>query len=154
VDLDYEVFAHVGLEAKLRVKESAGDKGGTPPRTKGGEAKPRGWVGILPKGGGTIATVLEGSPAMEAGLYPDDELVALDGFKVDCASLGARCEDKRPGEAVRITVFRRDRLIEVPLTLAAKPADAIYFAKVDKPTDAQKTAYQSWLCAPWDEPAP
>jgi predicted metalloprotease with PDZ domain len=153
-DLDYEVFGHVGLEAKVRVRESAGDKGGTPPRTKNGEAKPKGWLGILPKGGSTIGSVLEGSPAMEAGLYADDELVALDGFKVDCVALSTRCEEKRPGEQVRIAVFRRDRLLDVPVTLGTKPADAIYLARVEKPSDAQKSAYQAWLGASWDEPSP
>ncbi len=148
-ELDYSVLADVGLEARFRVREAPSDKGGSPPRVK--DAKPRGWLGVSFRGSATIAGVLEGSPAMDAGLYPDDEVVALDGLRVDGASLTSRCEEKKPGEAVRLTLFRRDRLLEVPVTLGAKPADAVYLAKVDKPTDAQKAAYQSWLGAPWDE---
>lgn len=150
-ELDYSVLSHVGLEARFRVRESASDKGGSPPRIKASEAKPKGWLGILTKGSSTIATVLDGSPAMEAGLYPDDELVACDGYRVDAAGLVSRSEERKPGETIRITVFRRDKLIEVPVTLGTKPADAIYLARVEHPSEQQKAAYKSWLGAPWEE---
>ena len=150
-ELDFSVFGHVGLEARFRVRESGGDKGGTPPRWKGNELRPRGWLGLTTKGQSAVAAVLDGSPAMQAGIYPDDEVLALDGYKVDGGALVQRTEDKRPGESVTLTLFRRDKLLSVPVVLGAKPADAVYLARVDKPTDAQKAAYQSWLGAPWDE---
>jgi predicted metalloprotease with PDZ domain len=150
-ELDYGVFAHVGLEARLRVRESATDKGGAPPRVKSGDEKPRGWLGAIPRGGSMLATVLDGSPAMQAGLYSDDEVVALDGVKVDASGLVSRTEEKKPGDTVTVTVFRRDRLTEVKVTLGQKPVDAVYFSKVDKPTEAQKAAFRSWLGASWDD---
>jgi predicted metalloprotease with PDZ domain len=149
-ELDYSVFSHVGLEVNFRPRESSNDKGGGPVRTKG-DGKPKGWLGVTTKGSSTLATVLEGSPAQEAGLYVDDEVVALDGWRVDGAGLLSRCDDKAPGDTVRLTVFRRDRLLEVPVTLGQKPADAVWLSRVDKPTDAQKAAYQAWLGAPWEE---
>jgi len=149
-ELDYSVFSHVGVEVRFRLREGTGDKGGGPPRTKG-DTRPRGWLGVQTKGNSGIATVLDGSPAQEAGLYPDDDVVALDGWKVDAAALLARCEDKRPGDTVRVTVFRRDKLLEIPVVLGQKPADAAWLARVDKPTDAQKAAWQAWLGAPWEE---
>lgn len=151
-ELDYSVLSHVGLEARFRIRESASDKGGSPPRWK--EQKPRGWLGVLPKSGGTIATVLEGTPAQAAGVYAEDEVVALDGYKVDAAGLISRCEDKKPGEQVKVSLFRRDKLLELPITLGQKPADAVYLAKVDAPTEQQKAAYQSWTGAGWDEAEP
>jgi predicted metalloprotease with PDZ domain len=150
-ELDYSVFSHVGLDARLRVRESSNDKGGSPPRVKVPDEKSRGYLGILPKGSTSVATVLEGSPAMAAGLYADDEIVALDGNKVDATSLVARCEERKPGDRVKLTVFRRDRLTEVPVTLGSKPADAVYLARIDRPTEEQKAAYKSWLNAPWDD---
>jgi predicted metalloprotease with PDZ domain len=149
-ELDYSVFSHVGLEVHFRPRESPSDKGGIPARPKG-EGKLKGWLGVTTKGSSTIATVLDGSPAQEAGLYVDDELVALDGWRVDAAGLLARCDEKHPGETVLITVFRRDRLLEVPVALGQKPADAAWLARVDKPTDTQKAAYQAWLGTPWEE---
>ncbi|MGV3625479.1 MAG: M61 family metallopeptidase [Archangium sp.] len=147
-ELSYDVFEHVGLEVKLRPRESASDKGGTPPR--GRADKVSGWLGIVPRGA-FIASVLEGSPAMAAGLYSDDEVVAVDGFKCDASSLGGRVEDRKPGETVKVTVFRREKLIEVPVTVAARPADAVYLQRVERPTEAQRAAWQSWLGAPWSD---
>jgi predicted metalloprotease with PDZ domain len=103
------------------------------------------------KGPSTVASVLADSPAMEAGIYADDEIVALDGYRVDGAGLLARCEEKKPNDAVRVTLFRRDQLIEVTVQLSAKPADALYLARVENPTPAQRAAYFKWLQAPLDE---
>ncbi|ATB46933.1 M61 family metallopeptidase [Corallococcus macrosporus] len=150
--LDYGVFAHVGLELNFRPRESASDKGGTPPpRGRAGEGRPRGWLGVTTRGSGTISVVMDGSPAQDAGLYVEDDLVALDGWKVDGANLLARCEERRPGETVRLTVFRRDRLVEIPVVLGTKPAEAAWLSRVERPTDAQKAAYQAWLGVPWEE---
>jgi predicted metalloprotease with PDZ domain len=150
-ELDYSVLSHVGLEVGFRVRESSTDKGGTPPPRKGSAEKPRGWLGVTLKGSATVSTVLDGSPAMEAGLYPEDEVVALDGYRVDGAGLLSRCEDKRPGELARLTLFRRDKLMELPVALGQKPADAAYLTRADKPTEAQKAAFQAWLGTAWDE---
>ena len=98
-----------------------------------------------------IASVLDGSPAMVAGLYAEDEIVALDGLKCDASTLLTRCDDKKPGDAVKIAVFRREKLLEVPVTLGAKPADGVYLARLDAPTEAQKASYRAWLGASWDE---
>ena len=148
-ELDYSVLAHVGLEVKQRIRESSNDKGGTPPRPK--VDKPQGYVGITPKGSGAIANVTQGSPAMEAGLSADDEVLALDGFKCDANGLISRCEDRKPGETARVTFFRRDKLMEVTLMIGTKPTDAIYLAKLAEATDAQKSAYRAWLGTAWDE---
>lgn len=155
-ELDYSVLSHVGLEARFRVRESATDKGGSPPRTKTGEErdKVRAWLGVVPKTGTALASVVDGSPAMDAGLYPDDEVVALDGQKVDAAGLVARTEDRKPGDTVTVTVFRRDRLTEVKVRLSEKPADAVYLARVERPTEAQQASYRAWIDAAFDEPEP
>ena len=150
VELSYEVFDHVGLEARFRTRESPNDKGGTPPRTNKLE-KIEGWIGVIPRSGSSIATVLEGSPSMAAGLYAEDEVVAFDGLKCDATGLVNRCEDKKPGDVVKITVFRRDRLVEVPVTVGLKPADGVYLQRVERPTEAQKQSFQAWLGTPWIE---
>jgi predicted metalloprotease with PDZ domain len=149
-ELDYSVFSHVGLEVRLRARESQSDKGGTPPR-KGTDKGPGGWLGVVPKTGAAIASVLDGSPAMQAGLYADDEIVALDGLKCDASTLITRCDEKKPGEVVKVNLFRREKLLEVPVTLGAKPADGVYLARLDAPTDAQKASYRAWLGTSWDE---
>ncbi|MBM4380009.1 MAG: M61 family metallopeptidase [Deltaproteobacteria bacterium] len=149
-ELDYSVLSHVGLEARFRPRESASDRGGTPPRAKDKEPKPRGWLGVSLRGS-TLASVAADSPAMEAGLYAEDEVVALDGFRVDGAALLSRCEEKAPGETVKVTLFRREALLEVPVALGARPADAAWLARVESPTAQQKAAFKAWCGADWDE---
>ncbi len=146
-ELDYAPFAHVGLEVRFRTRESAGDKGGTPPR--GRADKPTGWVGLVPRAGGVVASVLEGSPAMEAGLAPDDEILAVDGHKCDAAGLVSRCDERKPGDTLQVSLFRRERLLQVPLTVGARPLDMAWLAPVEHPTDAQRAAYEAWLGVPW-----
>ncbi len=150
-ELDLSVLGHVGLEARVRFRESAGDRGGTPPRVKAAEDHPRGWLGVVPRSGGVLASVLEGSPAMEAGLYAEDEVVALDGERVDAAGLVSRCDEKPPGSPVTVHLFRREHLWEVKAVLAARPADAVWLARVEQPTEAQKASYQGWMGAAWEE---
>jgi predicted metalloprotease with PDZ domain len=151
-ELDYSPFAHVGLEVRFRPRESAQDKGGTPARKT--EKTGGAWLGVLPKSGAGIATVFEGSPAMEAGLLAEDEVVAVDGVKCDAPQLISRSDDKKPGDVMRVTVFRRDRLFEVPVTLGAKPSDGAYVVKLETVTEAQKDSYKAWLGASWDESEP
>ncbi len=149
-ELDLSVFAHVGLEARFRPRESAADKGGTPAR-KGSERSNGGWLGILPRGSGSIGTVLDGSAAQLAGIYAEDEVVALDGLKCDANALLSRCDEKKPGDVVRLTVFRREKLLELTVTLGARPLDGVYLVKVDRPTDEQQAAFKAWLGSPWAE---
>ncbi len=148
-ELDYSILSHVGLEMRFRVKESPGDKGGTPPRAR--ESKPKGHLGANVRPSGTVSVVYDHSPAQEAGLYTDDEVIALDGFKVDGPTLVSRCEDHAPGDRVVLTVFRRDRLLEVPVVLGSKPEDAVYVARVEAPTEAQMAAFSAWIGARWEE---
>ncbi|MBX7096927.1 MAG: PDZ domain-containing protein [Myxococcaceae bacterium] len=150
-ELDYSAFAHVGLEVRFRIRESAGDKGGTPPRLKAQDTRPRGYLGVTTRGSATIATVLDGTPALEAGLCPDDEVVALDGWKCDASALLSRTDDKKPGEQVVLTVFRRDKLLQVPVTLGQRPSDAVYLVRTERPTEEQKAAFRAWLGVSWDD---
>jgi predicted metalloprotease with PDZ domain len=141
----------VGLEVRFRAREAASDRGGTPGKAK--EQKPKGWLGVSLRGSSTLAAVSAGSPAMEAGLYAEDEIVALDGYRVDGAGLVSRCEDKAPGEKVRVTVFRREQLLDVPVTLGAKPADAAWLERLAQPTEQQKASFKAWCGADWDDAA-
>jgi predicted metalloprotease with PDZ domain len=148
-ELDYAVFAHVGLEVRFRTRESKEDKGGTAPRSR--SERTAGWLGVVPRFGATVGSVLDGSPAMEAGIYADDEIVALDGNKCDAGGLVSRVEDRKPGEVVRVTLFRRERLVEVSVTLSAKPTEMAYLARVEQPTEQQRASFEAWLGVPWEE---
>jgi predicted metalloprotease with PDZ domain len=46
---------------------------------------------------------------------------------------------------VQISVFRRDELRHVSITLGAAPKDKLEIVPVKGASDAQKQAYQAWM---------
>lgn len=154
-ELDFAPLAHVGLELRRRVKESSSDKGGTPGKDKEPGA-PRGYLGATTRAQGErtfVTQVLEGSPAQEGGLHAEDELLALEGYRVEHDKLVARIEEHPPGTPVTLTVFRREALRALQVTLGARPQDMLFLAKRADATAAQKRAYQAWLGEPFDTDA-
>ena len=147
LELDLEL---VGLGLRSRRSESFDDKGGTPPRSNGPGALP-GFLGADLTAGGklVVRSTREGSPAWRAGLYAEDEIVAESGFRVDRAGLWQRLEERGPGGALRLTVFRRDELVEVEVPLADTPEDAVWLEMARAPAEAQREAFQAWCGAEW-----
>ena len=105
------------------------------------------WLGAT-LAGTKVTGVFDGGPAQAGGLTPSDEVVALDGFRVageaDVRNLaGAR----RPGDRVALAVFRRHRLIELPIVLGAAPATRYEIVGVAEPGPAA-ARYQAVLGEP------
>ena len=118
----------------------------------GDDDKKATWLGVTTREDGDalmVATVLDGGPAMQAGLYANDQLVALDGFRVESSTLKDRLAPKRVGDRVTFTIFRRDELREVVVTLGEKPVEKLKITPAENATDAEKAAYAAWLGAPW-----
>jgi predicted metalloprotease with PDZ domain len=104
---------------------------------------------LAPAGKLLVLSAREGSPAWRAGLYAEDEIVAESGFRVDRAALWQRLEERGPGGALRLAVFRRDELVEVEVPLAAPPEDAVWLETVKEPSAAQREAFRAWCGADW-----
>ncbi|HEX6850401.1 MAG TPA: PDZ domain-containing protein [Candidatus Polarisedimenticolaceae bacterium] len=85
-----------------------------------------------------VATSRSDGPAHAAGLYPGDELLALDGRRVDETSLAARLAERKPGDVVTLTAFRRDELVDVPVRLAAAPKDQLRIVPSPRPDALQR----------------
>jgi predicted metalloprotease with PDZ domain len=120
--------------------------------SSGDEDAPSVWLGVNTKeerGALVVSAALEGGPGAVAGLYAGDELVALDGFRLDAAGLKDRLAARAAGDVVTLTVFRRDELRTIPVTLAARPADKHEVLPVEDPTDAERAAYTAWLRQPF-----
>jgi predicted metalloprotease with PDZ domain len=118
----------------------------------GGDAKREPWLGITTREDGDaliVATAIDGGPATAAGLYANDQLVALDGFRVDNASLKDRLAARRAGDKVAFTIFRRDQLRVVEVTLGDKPVEKFKIAPAADASQAEQAAYQAWLGEPW-----
>lgn len=106
------------------------------------------WLGIMAgKKGGVLqvrAVHAEG-PGRKAGLQPRDEILALNGHKVDDKSFDDRVSELKQGGTATLTVFRRERLVEAGVRVGRKPAGKLKLVKTDKPTPAQKRNYRKWM---------
>ena len=149
-----EALAGVGLKAVVAPGKSSEDKGGAaadPDDAPDAEARSRGWLGasVKEKGGSLeITSVAEGSPAQQAGLAAGDEIVAADGFRSD---LKQRLGRAQPGQAMRLSLFRMDELLELPVQLVAAPRDTVTFIPDPDATPEQLAAREKWLGARWPE---
>ncbi len=139
-------LAVVGLRLRRRVGQGSDDKGGTPGK---GEERRAGWLGAEFGGGLTVKSVREGSPAWCAGLTVDDELLAEGGFRLDGKGLQQRLEEQGPGGRLRLTIFRRDELLELEVALAEPPEDALWLEPLPEATSAQRAAFTAWCGAEW-----
>jgi predicted metalloprotease with PDZ domain len=152
LELDLDL---VGLRLRRRAAGGLEDKGGTPGKSEDGKP-PAGWLGIELAGGPklAVASVREGSPAERAGLYAGDELVAEDGFRLERGARWDRLSERGPGGRLRLTVFRRDELLDVEVALGTLPEDTVWLEPVAAPTPAQRAAFEAWAAAPWPWPSP
>ncbi|MBI5482784.1 MAG: PDZ domain-containing protein, partial [Deltaproteobacteria bacterium] len=114
--------------------------------------RPPAWLGVTTKsehGRAVIATVHAEGPAERAGLAPGDEVVALESYKVDEKSLRERLAARVPGETVGLTVFRRDELLDLAVTLGIRPYDRYEIRPRADADEAARAAYQAWLGEPF-----
>jgi predicted metalloprotease with PDZ domain len=161
LDLDRHLtIAGLKLSAVMPEEERAdrgrGDGAGAaaPPKPVAGD------LGVRTRASGdrvVITHVLEGRPAARSGLYPGDELLALDGFRVTDRGLSELLECLGPGAEVEATLFRRDELLRVPVKLGPPLPTKLRLERVpDAPPLAQRI-YEQWLETTWEPveaPAP
>jgi len=139
----------VGLRLRRRPAQGPDDKGGAPAKPSEGPAP--GWLGAEVSSGPrlTVTSVREGSPAWLAGLTAEDELLAEAGWRIDKAALAKRLEERGPSGRLRLTLFRRDELLEVAVPLAEPPEDTAWLELLPDATPAQQAAFQAWCGAPF-----
>jgi predicted metalloprotease with PDZ domain len=92
-----------------------------------------------------VKSVRAGSPAYEQGLNAKDRIIALDGARVDTETFTALIAAKRPGDTVKVSLFRNDDLRTLDIKLGPR-VDAPYrIVQVSSPTEQQERVFQSWL---------
>jgi predicted metalloprotease with PDZ domain len=95
-----------------------------------------------------VTKVRAGTAAYEQGLNADDQIVALDGKRVTNATFLDRLAEKRPGDIVRLTIFRSDDLRTLDIRLGSRIYAAYVIVSRAQVTDEQKQIYQGWIGAP------
>jgi predicted metalloprotease with PDZ domain len=136
-ELDYTAaFNQIGMQLEWGYKHGQADD--PPPATLGLKLKSE-------HGRTKVVSVSRNGPAEQAGIYAGDELLAFEGFRINEEKLQARLSERQPGDQVRLTVFRGDRLLEITAILGAAPFDTLRLVPDPDATEAQQMRYRHWL---------
>lgn len=95
----------------------------------------------------TVRSLPSDTPAYEQGLNTGDQIVAIDGNRASQSFLTSYIGEKKPGDKVRMTIFRFDRLRDIEFTLGRNIRKSYEFAPVEGASDVQKKLYQDYLLA-------
>jgi predicted metalloprotease with PDZ domain len=136
-----------GIEFGLRRSAGGKDKGGKPQVDK---QLPDVWLGadLGSRDGKTIIKVVHNNgPAERAGIAPGDELVALDGLRVNMAGAEARTRRYKAGDKSDIAVFRGDELITLRLKWEKAPANTCFLVIDAEADDSAASRRSAWLGA-------
>ncbi len=103
-------------------------------------------------GGGTrndagrlvVTSVRRGTPAIDAGLNVDDEILAIDEVRVRADGLAARLDQYKPGDKISVLVARRDKLTRLDVTLGADPGRPWRLEVSPTATPEQRARLMAW----------
>jgi predicted metalloprotease with PDZ domain len=109
--------------------------------------RPRTWLGVRTRTLGqrtVVAEVLRGSPAAEAGLDINDELVSVNEEAV-AGRLADRLAPFTPGTKITFGILRRGAVQRLDLTLGSDPSLLWSLALIPNPTTQQLAHVKAWL---------
>jgi predicted metalloprotease with PDZ domain len=112
------------------------------------QGQARAWLGLTTRndaGRLVVTRVQRDTPAQAAGINVDDEVLAIDEFRVRPDRFENRLEQYAPGDTVSMLVARRDELMRLDVTLAGEPPRAWRLEVQSSPTIAQQMQLKSWL---------
>ena len=140
-ELDYDAaFAAVGL----RLQRAAEDKEGKslPPEPYFGAA-------LTPDPAGVKVTAIPSdAPVYEQSLMTGDVIILVDNQRISSSdAFNERIREKRPGDAITLTLFRFDALKTLTIRLGGRLRPDFRLLPLKEATDAQKVIYKQWLAA-------
>jgi predicted metalloprotease with PDZ domain len=131
-DIDYGKFlAYAGLDIDTQPKDAKEAYLGASTQDQDGRL--------------VISSVERDSPAWQAGLSSQDEILALDGRRASSKSLGQRLESGKPGDKIRVLVSRRDVVCEKEVVLGKKSEADFTIKPMANPDALQSETLNAWL---------
>jgi predicted metalloprotease with PDZ domain len=109
---------------------------------------PAAWLGAKVRtdnGRLMVENVPRGTPAIDAGVNPGDEILAIDDFRVLPENFSDRLQAFRPGMRVTLLVARRDELKRLTVTFGAEPGDRWMLSVRPGASAEQRARLAAWL---------
>ena len=123
-------------------KKESEKEGGDP------QELPAGWLGAevqIQDGRLLVTQVKRDTPAYQAGVNVEDEILAIDDYRVPPDGIENRFKAYRPGEKATLLVARRERLTRLPVTFGEKPKPRWKLEARPDATEEQKAHLAAWL---------
>ena len=92
----------------------------------------------------TVTSVQRNSPAQNAGIYINDEIIAVDNQRAG-QDLSGLLAGKKPGDKVKVLISRTGILETIEVTLARNPSVNYVIEPDAKATPAQTALRKKWL---------
>lgn len=92
-----------------------------------------------------IKLVEANSPAQVAGIDAGDELLAINGLRVNAEQLSDRLKDYQVGDTIEVTVFHQDELRVCSVELSEPRATQYQVVAIEQPTKIQQQNLAGWL---------
>jgi predicted metalloprotease with PDZ domain len=111
----------------------------------------RGWLGLVTRvdaGRLLVSQVRRGTPGFDAGFNVDDEILAIDDFRVRPEQWDRRMLQYPPTRTATVLVARRDALLRLPVTFGQDPGNAWRLRSRPNLTPPQNATQRSWLGMP------
>lgn len=111
------------------------------------EKQPLNWVGAITTFTNnklTISNIERNSPAWNAGLNVNDELIAMDQYRLG-EDMFRYLSMKKPGDKVTFTLSRNNFMKTIDVTIGTSPYVRYVFDKNLKASETEKAMYKMWL---------
>jgi predicted metalloprotease with PDZ domain len=97
-----------------------------------------------------VSNVLSTSSAEESGISPQDEIVGVDGLRIDKAKLVFYLSNRKPDEIVSLLVARSGAFLQLKSKLSERPIFEHRILKKDSASDTERQLFRSWLNEDWE----
>ncbi len=92
-----------------------------------------------------ISSVLRETAAYNAGLNVNDEIIAIDGYRVADNDMNKLISPHKKGDTIKVTVSRDGILRDIDVTLQNDSSVKYKIVPVEKPNKTQQLIYNKWL---------
>ena len=140
-----ELLADFGVELVMRAATSPQDLGGVTKQPESERPSSLGVIFAATTAGVQLTSVRDGGPAEAAGLSAGDQIVAVDGYRVDARNFSKRLDRHAVGDTVAVAYFRRSELRQADVEIEAAPLDTCSLSTVENASADALELRREWL---------
>ena len=92
-----------------------------------------------------VRSVTVGTPAYDGGINVHDEIISINGYRVDPDNFDRIFKQFKDGDKIKVLVSRDDKIKELEITLKETHNSSYQLIEISNPTEKQQMIYKKWL---------